>query len=552
MKIPRIDLNTGVSKINKKNIECKKTAYENTELAKTPQMGLVSFSGNRAEAVVDLMKGVREVAKTKVKWYLLEWENDTTNPSDKRVQELSDAISGLAVLAQKQTKSPLIKNSLKTINKLGTEGLNDIHKGVVREWNEAIDVATKLPSKFVREQSKLKTKANKVWEKAREKNDFKMFEPYLLKTFITAKKGANYIDSTKLPLDVMLEDIGYTTKEVDRVFTELKKDLVPLAKEIAAKAKINKEILDKPVDIKQLQDFAIEIGSDMGLDMSKITLGKTAHSFMSGIDSPKDIRLAISQPNTEVITVAEALDILSSFTHEAGHGLVEQGASMKLHRTGLAEQTLGIHESQSRLWENIVGRSKGFWQHKYPQMQDKVHGFKDIKFEDFYNAMNYVEPSLIRTQADEVTYNLHIMLRHEIEKELLNSELNDQELAKLVAKLPETWNSKMEEYLGLKPPTDKQGVLQDVHWSDALIGYFPSYAIGNLAGAQFINTAKKEIPDLEEQIAKGNLKPLSNWLKEKIYVHGKTYKPDEIVQRVTGEPLNPKYFIEYLKTKYLG
>lgn len=555
MKIPNFDVR--VSLKNKPEgfnvkVPSEKIDYKKIKYAKTPQMGLINFSGNRCQAIADLMRGASKVCETNKKYANLEWEMQTAKPKAQRIKQIADSLGELAVLSQKQTKSRIIKNSLKVINEEGTGGLSDFHKALVRDWNKSIDVATKLPPEFVEEQSKLIVHSNNAWAKARANNDFKYFEPYLVKVFSFAKKGANYIDPKKTPLDVFFDDLGYTTKEVDKIFTDLKQELVPLAKEIASKSKINMEILNKPVNSKQLQAFAIEIAKDMGLDISRTRIGKTEHSFMLGIDSPKEIGVAISQPNKKVINVADAIDILTSFTHEAGHGLVELGAAPELYRTGLTGATLGIHESQSRLWENIVGRSKEFWQHYYPKLQDKVEGFKEIKFDDFYNAMNFVEPSLIRTKADEVTYNLHIMLRHDIEKELLNPELSEAEMKKLISKLPETWNNKMEEYLGIRPQNDSQGVLQDVHWSESLIGYFPSYAIGNLCSAQFINTAKKEIPDLESKIASGDLKILSSWLTEKIYKNGEIYAPDEIMQKVTGESLNPKYFMNYLKAKYLG
>lgn len=519
---------------------------------RSPQMGLISFSGNRVQAIADLMKGANKVCETNKKYANLEWEMQTAKPKAQRIKQIANSLGKLAVLSQMQTKSLVIKNALKIINKEGTEGLNDFHKALVKDWNKSIEEAEKLPTEFVKEQSELIVHSNNAWAEARANNKFKHFEPYLAKIFSFAKKGANYINSAKNPLDVFFDDLGYTTKEVDKIFNDLKQELIPLAKEITSKTKINKDILDKPINSQQLQEFAINIAKDMGIDISRTRIGKTEHSFMSGIDSPKEIGIAISQPNKKVINLIDSIDILTSFMHESGHGLVELGAAPELYRTGLTGATLGIHESQSRLWENIVGRNKEFWQHYYPKLQNQVNGFKDIQFNDFYNAMNFVEPSLIRIKADEVTYNLHIMLRHDIEKELLDPELKEVDMKKLINKLPEKWNNKMKEYFGIKPDNDSQGVLQDVHWSESLIGYFPSYAIGNLCSAQFMNAAKKEIPDLESRIAHGDLKTLSNWLTEKIYKHGQIYTPNEIMQRVTGESLNPKYFIIYLKNKYLG
>lgn len=523
------------------------TNYQAIKFTQIPQMGLVSF-GSKQSAISDLLKGAKEVCSTGVKKALLDWEAETANPSEARLDEIADSVAKLEVVIQEQTKSPLIKNSLTFLKEKGASGLDDFHKALVRVWSKSIDEATKIPPNFVEAKSKLTTYSSKAWAEARENNDFSSFEPYLANMFISTKKETQFINPEKKPLDTLLNYSGYTTEEVTQIFEKLKKELVPLAKQIISKSKVNQELLAKPVDLKQMQEFAIYMSKEMGLDMSRVRLGKVPHSFMAEIDSPKEIGIAITErePN-----IGDSIKVLMSFLHESGHGLVELGSSPKLYRTGLTGATLDLHESQSRLWENMVGRSKEFWQHYYPKLQDKVDGFKSIKFDDFYQAMNLVQCSPVRIKADEVTYNLHIALRHEIENELLNPKNTDEDIKKLVSKLPETWNNKMEEYLGIRPKNDKEGVLQDVHWSEGLIGYFPSYGLGNLMSAQIMNTAKKEIPDLEQRIASGDLKTLSNWLKEKIYQHGQTYTSAEVMQRVTGEPLNPKYFIDYLKAKYL-
>lgn len=547
MKVTRIDSkiiqNTTMVKMHS-NLQFKN---QSVQYMQVPTMGLVSF-GSKTTSIADLIEGAKKVCATGRNKALLEWEQGTTELSDARLDELADLIAQHEVLIQEQTKSPLIKNSLASLKEKGLDVLSDFHNALVRVWSKNLAEAQNVPPEFVEAKSKLTTYSSKAWEEAKENNEFKRFEPYLADMLIATKKEAKYINPEKNPLDTLLDYSGYTAEQVTQIFAKLKEELVPLAKQIISKSKINQEILDKPINIGQLQEFAIDIAKDMGLDMSRVKLGKTAHSFMAEIDSPNEIGIAITQrkPN-----VGEGIKVLMSFMHESGHGLVELGASPKLYRTGLTGATLDTHESQSRLWENMVGRSKTFWQHYYPKLQDKVDSFKGITFDDFYQAMNIVECSPVRIKADEVTYNLHIALRHEIENELLNPKNTDEDIKKLVSKLPETWNNKMEEYLGITPKDDAEGVLQDVHWSEGLIGYFPSYGLGNLAAAQFMNTAKKEIPDLEQKIAQGDLKTLGNWLKEKIYNDGQTYTSAEIIQRVTGEPLNPKYFIDYLKAKYL-
>jgi len=533
-----------------KNMQYEQTSSIN--YANSPQMGLISFGSARSVALKNLLLDVKKVCTTGKKYAMLDWERLTTKSSPKRLDEIAEKLAELSVLMNDQSKSPSLQASIDVLKSSGTTGLGDFNKKLIKDWTRALDHAKKLPSDFVESQSNLETRSNKAWEEARENNDFSHFEPFLAKMFIGTKKGAHFVEPNMAPLDVMLEDLGYNTQQINHMFEDLRVELVPLAKQIAAKAKINREILKQPANLEQMQAFALELSQDMGLDMSKILLGKTEHSFMSGLDSPKLIGMGISQSYGEQTTVADCLDLLGSFTHEGGHALVEQGASPKLHRTGLTGATMGIHESQSRLWENIVGKNKGFWQHYYPKLQQKVDGFQNISFADFYNTINYVEPSLIRTQADEVTYNLHVMLRHEIESDLLKPGRSDKEIAKLVHKLPETWGDKMEEYLGIRPKNDVEGVMQDCHWAGGLIGYFPSYTLGNLASAQIMNAAKKAIPDMDARIASGDLKTLQGWLKKNIYNDGQIYTPDEIMKRATGESLNSRHFIDYLKTKFLG
>jgi len=231
--------------------------------------------------------------------------------------------------------------------------------------------------------------------------------------------------------------------------------------------------------------------------------------------------------------------------HEGGHALYEQNIDPSLAGTPLAGGTsMGIHESQSRLWENIVGRSRGFWQRYFPELQRHFPGQLDgVSAEAFYRGINVVEPSLIRIEADELTYNLHIMIRYEIEKMLFNESLP-------VRDLPEVWNAKYKEALGIVPDSDANGVLQDVHWSGGSFGYFPSYSLGNMYAAQIMNTAKRKLPDLDERIAAGDLLPLKEWLTEQVYRHGKLLKPSEIIERISGEPLQSSYLCDYLETKY--
>lgn len=525
---------------------------ENIEYAKVPQMCLVSF-GSKATIIEDLLKGAKEVCITGEKTAALNWEKDTAQPSETRLKEIENEMAALALKSQEQVKLPIIKEALEKIQTI-TEPLSDFEQGLARVWKQTYGKATKLPKDFVESSTRLVVQACSIWEKAEAKNDFASFEPYLADLFINARKGANYINPNRLPMDVLLEDFGVTTAEVDSILGGLKTELVPLIKQISSQSKVNQEVLDQPANLAQMGVFSVNVLKEAGLNTSKVVFAKTKHPQMQELSSPFKIGIATArgEEGGKQSTVADCIDAFFTLEHEGGHGLVEIGGADKLHQTGLAGAELNIHESQSRLWENNVGRSKEFWQHYYPRLQKTVEGFENVKFDDFYNAMNFVKPSLIRIEADEVTYNMHVIIRHELEKEILDPKNTDDDIRRLVHELPQKWNEKYEQYLGVRPKTDSEGLLQDVHWSCGLIGYFPSYTLGNLGAAQFINAAERDIPDLKQRIALGDLKTLHSWLKENIYKDGKIYTPDQILQRATGESLNPKYFIEYLKTKYLA
>ena len=275
----------------------------------------------------------------------------------------------------------------------------------------------------------------------------------------------------------------------------------------------------------------------MGFDLEAGRLDVSVHPFTTNMGN-KDVRLTTNYHKDRFASA------LFSTIHEGGHGIYEQNISDDLENTGLnAGVSMAIHESQSRFYENIIGRSKEFTSYLLNLSRKYFEEFKDVTAEEFYEAMNKVEPSFIRTEADELTYSLHIIIRYELEKDLINGRIT-------LDQLPSEWNKKYKEYLGVEPTSDSVGVLQDVHWSASLFGYFPSYALGNLYGAQIYYTLLKEEPKIMEDIAEGNLNNLHSWLKENIHKYGSIYLPAEIIKRVTGEELNPQYFIKYLKDKY--
>jgi carboxypeptidase Taq len=420
-------------------------------------------------------------------------------------------------------------------------GLNAIDRKLVEESRKDFDRNRKLPPQMYKEYVVLTSQAESAWEVAKEKNDFPGFAPYLEKIIDYNRKFVELWGVKSTPYDTLLDmyEPDMTTASLDRLFGELRARLVPLAEAIAKEGdRPDTSFLQGTFDIGAQKKFSLYTLKQMGYDFEAGRLDESVHPFATGL-SPGDVRI------TTRYLAHDVTSALFGTIHEGGHALYEQNIAEELAGTPLCTGTsMGIHESQSRLWENMIGRSRGFWQRYFPELQKHFPGQLDgVSAEAFYRGINVVEPSLIRIEADELTYNLHIMIRYEIEKMLFNEALS-------VRELPEVWNAKYKEALGIVPPTDAEGVLQDVHWSGGSFGYFPSYSLGNMYAAQIMNTAKIALPELEGQIAQGDLLPLKAWLTEGVYRHGKLLKPAEIIERISGEPLKSSYLCDYLEGKY--
>jgi carboxypeptidase Taq len=332
---------------------------------------------------------------------------------------------------------------------------------------------------------------------------------------------------------------GMTVEKLDKLFADVREQLVPLVSAIQQSNNVpDTSFLKQSFDVAEQKKFSKFILNELGYDFEAGRLDESVHPFATGLN-PGDVRITTRYLPEDVTSA------LFGTIHECGHALYEQNISKELIGTPLCTGTsMGIHESQSRFWENMIGRSRPFWHRYYPKLQELYPDrLGNVPVEMFYKAINTVQPSLIRIEADELTYNLHIMIRYEIEKALFDGSLG-------VADLPAYWNAKYKEYLGVEPPNDGEGVLQDVHWSGGAFGYFPSYSLGNMYSAQFRRTIEKELGDLDDLTANGRFAELKDWLVERIYRYGKLQTPHEIVTRVTGEPLNPQYLIEYLSAKY--
>lgn len=424
--------------------------------------------------------------------------------------------------------------------KLDLEKLNGDAEVVARETWRSFEKARKLPETFVKEMAKLTSRAQSVWAEARAKNSFATFAPYLEKIVEKKREEAKLLGYATSPYDALLDEYepGMTSSEIERIFANLKAFLVPFIKKIAkARKKPMPLCFAGMFPLERQIEFNKNIAEAMGYDFEAGRIDVSAHPFTTSFH-PHDVRFTTRyNPRNPFESILPVL-------HEGGHALYDQGLPHEHFGTPLADAiSLGIHESQSRLWENTVGRSLAFWKHWYPKLQKEFPGAFKSPLEEFYRSLNIVKPTLIRVEADEVTYNLHIIIRFELEKALIEGTIE-------VRDLPKLWNERYKEYLGIKPRTDRGGVLQDVHWSTGYFGYFPTYTLGNLYAAQFWNTVKKEIPRLERKIASGDLKTLREWLRKNIHRQGKSYSADDLALRLTGEKLNPDHFSNYLKEKY--
>ncbi len=399
---------------------------------------------------------------------------------------------------------------------------------------------TRVSMKWVGEFAKETTIAQGVWEEAKHKNDFKLFQPHLEKIVELRKEYADFFKPYDHVYDPLLDDFepGLKTKEVKEIFGKLRPQQVELLKKIAAKPEIDDSFLHIPYAEKGQWDFGVDVVTHFGYDWNRGRQDKSVHPFTTsfGID---DVRI------TTRFDPERAASALFSTMHEGGHAMYEQGVKASLRRTPLANgASMAIHESQSRMWENLVGRSKAFWKFFYPSLVKTFpEQLKKVSMEDFYRGINKVEPSLIRVEADEATYNLHVMLRLELEIALLEGAVK-------VKDLPQAWNDRMKDYLGVVPPTDELGVLQDVHWSGGMLGYFPTYALGNLVSVQLWEKINEAIPDLDEQIEHGKFDALLGWLRTNIHQHGAKFEPQVLVKKVTGSTITPEPYMRYLTKKY--
>jgi carboxypeptidase Taq len=400
--------------------------------------------------------------------------------------------------------------------------------------------STCVPPEFIAEQAQVTAMAQQAWVEARTKSDFSIFCPHLEKVVELNQRFVTFFPPADHPYDTLLDtyEPGMKTAEVKAIFDGLRPLQVELLRAISQRPQVEDAFMHLDYDEKTMWDFSVEVATAFGYDWKRGRQDPTAHPFCQSI-GPDDVRIT----SRWVPELPYAL--LFGTMHETGHALYEQGVDHSWNRTALESgASLGIHESQSRMWENQVGRSRAFWEHFYPRLQERFKTqLGNVSLDQFYRGINRVQPSCIRVEADEATYNLHIMLRLELEIAMLEGSV-------AIKDLPEIWNAKMQDYLGIVPPDDARGVLQDVHWSGGMLGYFSTYALGNLISAQLWEKFKSLNPELNNQLRQGDFSALLAWLRGEIHQHGRKYQPQELVERVTGSKIDPAPYIIYLKEKY--
>ena len=488
-------------------------------------------------AIQELREHFEEIMRLHYIQALLSWDQEVNMMEYKDLGGRSKQVSLIEKLMHKRVTDEKVGRLIKEAEKLE---LDEVESAMLREMTREYNLATKLPEKLVTEIAETSILAAKEWRQARTKSDFSIFQELLEKTVELQREKAEKL-GTHADLYSTLIDLyepGATYDWIANIFNPLRPKLIEFVRKLnSSPNQPDDSVFKKHFDESKQFELSREVIKKLDFDFGYGRQDKVTHPFTTSLAS-LDVRITTrtSEPFPDCIT---------STIHEYGHAMYEMGIRKELHDTILCTgASMGIHESQSRMWENIVGRSKEFWIYWYPTFKKYFpKNLKKFPLEEFHRAINKVQPSFIRVNADEVTYGLHIILRFEIEKDLIEGKIQ-------VSELPEIWNSKFEELLGIVPPDDAKGVLQDVHWSMGSIGYFPSYFLGNLYAAQIYNKALEKLPSLPEDYKKGVFSNLLSYLKENIHQHGSIYLADDLIKRVTGEELNSDYFVEYIENKY--
>ena len=472
---------------------------------------------------------------------LIGWDMRTGAPK-KTIDKRSQVLSILSKEHFEMATGTKMEQYIEELSKPEVkEQLDSNTIAIVEECKKEYEKMSKIPSNEYKEYVELQSKAESIWETAKETSDFSLFMPYLEQLIDVNKKFLSYWGKADQPYDGLLDlyEPGMTVEILDDVFARLREEIVPLVKKIGESNKyLETNFIYKPFREEAQKKLCMELIQELGYDLEAGRLDNTVHPFATALNA-NDVRITTKYVE-EDFRVA-----LFGTIHECGHAVYEQNINKELEGTPLCTGTsMGIHESQSLFFENFISRNLSYWKRNFDKLKiASPEQFDEIDLDTFYKAINESKPSLIRIEADELTYPLHIMIRYELEKGLFNGDLK-------VADLPKHWNDKYEEYLGIRPENDGEGVLQDVHWAGGMFGYFPSYALGYMYAAQFKAAMLKDIPNFDEIIENGDYGKITGWLTEHVHQYGKLKLPLEIIKDATGEGLNPQYLITYLKEKY--
>ncbi|MHB8589511.1 MAG: carboxypeptidase M32 [Candidatus Dormibacteraceae bacterium] len=472
---------------------------------------------------------------------MLEWDQETYMPPG-GVGARSDQLATLSRLSHVRFTGDEVGRLLGALED-ETSGMpfDSYEASLVRVTRRDYEQERRLPPELVSEAARASSAARPVWEKARREADFKIFAPALEKNVELNRQIADALGYQDRPYDALLDryEPGLTTGELETIFAELKKAIVPLVADIARHADaVDDRVLYVGYDPAVQVRFALDLVSKLGYDLERGRQDISTHPFSTSF-GPGDVRI------TTRVSRDFFNECLFGSIHESGHAMYNQGIGDDIDRTPLwAGASAGVHESQSRLWENLVGRSLSFWRHFFPSLRNAFpEQLRGVDADAFFRAVNRSYPSLIRVEADEVTYNLHVLLRFELENEMLEGKLK-------VKDLPEAWNSRVKAYLGIDVPNDRQGVLQDIHWSYVAFGIFPGYTLGNLIGAQLMEKIRVDIPDLDAQVEAGQFAALLGWLRKNVHKHGRKFTPNELLEKATGKPLEAGPWIAYVRKKF--
>ncbi|MBS0622619.1 MAG: carboxypeptidase M32 [Verrucomicrobia bacterium] len=486
----------------------------------------------------------KEIATLEGISHLLQWDQETLMPQGAAG---SRAIQNqlIAKLAHERASGKGFENALSKCIDLNTgkvllEELNESQKAALREWRDDFLQASKLPTPFIEKFAALTSEATENWRLARQAKSFSRFAPFLERLIEMSRQRAEYLGYQDHPFDALLDEHekGTTTRKITPLFQALKEELIPFRKSLISKKGPDSSFLHQPYPAASQMKVARALISACGFDPHHGVIGLTSHPFCSSLH-PTDVRVSTR------IDPKDPSSNWLALLHEGGHWLYEANLPTEHFGTPLCQaRSTAVHESQSKWWETLIGQSLPFWTFFYPQVQKSFpKQLGQVPLKTFHRGLNALSDTPIRVSSDEIAYPLHIVLRYDLEKDLISGDL-------AVRDLPKAWNAKMVEYLQIEPKNDSEGCLQDIHWACGLYGYFPTYTLGNLYAAQFFEAFKKTYPDSEERVAQGDFGFMRSWLKEQVHTHGRKYTSQELVKRITGHALMPDPYLSYLKAKY--